>query len=199
LGHTLDDQAEQVLLGLVRGSGARSLSGMPAARGRYRRPLLGVTHSQCRRSCSDQGLPWVEDPMNADPRFARVRARALLAELEHGLGPGVVSGLARSAELLRDDADHLEHLAEVAVETLGAGPWPAEQLGRLPRAVRGRVWRRLIVAAGAPAGQVGSRHADACDRLLADWQGRGPVHVPGGLLVSRSDDLVGITPPPRVE
>ncbi len=199
LGHTLDDQAEQVLLGLARGSGARSLSGMPAARGRYRRPLLGLAHSQCTRSCADQGLRWVEDPMNRDPRFTRVRARALLADLERDLGPGVVAGLARSADRLRQDADHLEHLADVAVEALGAGPWPVEHLGRLPAAVRGRVWRRLVVAAGAPAGQLSSRHTDACDRLLGDWRGRGPVHVPGGLLVTRSDDLVGIAPRPPVE
>lgn len=199
LGHTLEDQAEQVLLGLARGSGARSLSGMPAARGRYRRPLLGVTHAQTTASCAAQGLKVVEDPMNRDPAFARVRARRLLVDLEEQLGPGVVAGLGRSAALLREDADHLDGLAAGELEALGVGPWPVAVLAELPVAVRSRVWRRLIVAAGAPAGAVGSRHTDACDRLVTHWRGQGPVHLPGGLLAGRSGDLVGIEPRPRVE
>ncbi|MEO9092858.1 MAG: tRNA lysidine(34) synthetase TilS [Ornithinibacter sp.] len=121
LGHTLDDQAEQVLLGLARGSGARSLSGMPAARGLYRRPLLAVTHARTRASCEQQGLRVVEDPMNRDVAFARVRARHLLLDLEELLGPGVVAGLARSASLLREDADHLDGLAAAEVDALGGG------------------------------------------------------------------------------
>ncbi len=199
LGHTLEDQAEQVLLGLARGSGARSLSGMPAERGRYRRPLLGLQHAQTSASCARQGLRVVDDPMNRDAAFARVRARRLLADLEEGLGPGVVAGLARSAALLRADADHLDGLADAAVECLDLGPWPAHDLATLPSAVRSRVWRRLLIAAGTPAGQLGSRHTDACDRLLTHWRGQGPVHVPGGLLVIRSADRVRIDPLPRVE
>ncbi|MEO7421873.1 MAG: tRNA lysidine(34) synthetase TilS [Ornithinibacter sp.] len=199
LGHTLEDQAEQVLLGLARGSGARSLSGMPAARGRHRRPLLGVTHAQTSASCHEQGLRVVEDPMNRDPAFARVRARHLLLDLEEQLGPGVVAGLARSASLLREDADHLDGLADVEVDRLGAGPWPVMVLGAIPVAVRSRVWRRALLAAGVRAGSLGSRHVDACDRLLTHWHGQGPVHVPGGLLVRRSDDWVRIEPRPRVE
>ncbi|MEO5610473.1 MAG: tRNA lysidine(34) synthetase TilS [Ornithinibacter sp.] len=199
LGHTLDDQAEQVLLGLARGSGARSLSGMPAARGRYRRPLLGVTHAQTAASCDQQGLRVVVDPMNGDPAFARVRARRLLLDLEEQLGPGVVAGLARSASLLRADADHLDGLAAVEVDALGAGPWPVRVLAAIPVAVRSRVWRRALLGAGVPAGSLSSRHVDACDRLLTHWRGQGPVHVPGGLIVRRSGDRVRIDPRPRVE
>ncbi|HOT57374.1 MAG TPA: tRNA lysidine(34) synthetase TilS, partial [Ornithinibacter sp.] len=101
LGHTLDDQAEQVLLGLVRGSGARSLAGMPPARGRFRRPLLGTTRAQCRASVTAHGLTWWDDPMNEDPTFARVRARRAVADLERDLGPGVAAALARTASHLR--------------------------------------------------------------------------------------------------
>ena len=199
LGHTLDDQAEQVLLGLARGSGARSLSGMPAARGLYRRPLLAVTHARTRASCEQQGLRVVEDPMNRDVAFARVRARHLLLDLEELLGPGVVAGLARSASLLREDADHLDGLAAAEVDALGGGPWPVEVLAAIPVAVRSRVWRRVLLGAGVPAGSLGSRHVDACDRLLTHWRGQGPVHVPGGLLVRRRGDRVRIDPRPRVE
>ena len=75
LGHSLDDQAETVLLGLARGSGPRSLRGMPARRGHYRRPLLGVSRATLRAACEAAGLqPW-DDPHNADPAFARAEGR----------------------------------------------------------------------------------------------------------------------------
>ncbi|MDT0214088.1 tRNA lysidine(34) synthetase TilS [Rothia sp. ARF10] len=193
LGHTLDDQAEQVLLGLVRGSGARSLAGMPAARDRVRRPLLGVTRQQCRESCEAEGVPWWDDPMNEDPAFTRVRARRAVADLEADLGPGVAAALARSADQLREDADHLDALADEAVQALGPGPWAVGELAALPRAVRTRVWRRLLVAGGAPAGQVGTRHTEACDALLTRWRGQGPLHLPGDLRVVRSGGTVTLS------
>ena len=193
LGHTLDDQAEQVLLGLVRGSGARSLSGMPFARGRFRRPLLEVTRAQCRESLEAEGVSWWDDPMNDDPAFTRVRARRAVADLEADLGPGVAAALARSADLLREDADHLDALADTAVRELGAGPWQVEALAALPRAVRTRVWRRLLVAAGAPAGQVGTRHTDACDALVTSWHGQGPAHLPGDLRATRSGGRLSLS------
>jgi tRNA(Ile)-lysidine synthase len=199
LGHTLDDQAEQVLLGLARGAGARSLAGMPGARGRLRRPLLGVTRDQTRASCALQGLRWWDDPMNEDTAYARVRARRAVADLERDLGPGIAAALARSADQLRADADHLDALADDATAALGPGPWEATALAALPPAVRTRVWRRLLLAAGAPGGQLGTRHTDACDALLTRWHGQGPVHAPGDLRVTRSAGWVSISGGPRVE
>ena len=199
LGHTLDDQAEQVLLGLTRGAGARSLAGMPRARDRFRRPLLGISRSQTRASCTAEGLTWWDDPMNEDRAFTRVRARRALVDLERDLGPGVAAALARTADQLREDADHLDLLADQAVGGLGDGPWVVADLVGLPRAVRTRVWRRLAVAAGAPAGQVSSRHTEACEALLTHWHGQGPVSLPGALLVTRSGGRVSIAAPPRVE
>ncbi len=137
--------------------------------------------------------------MNEDPGFARVRARRALVDLERDLGPGVVAALARSADQLREDADHLDALADDAVGFLGAGPWEAGALAALPRAVRTRVWRRLVVAAGAPAGQVSTRHTDACDALLTAWRGQGPVSLPGGVIAARSGGWVSIGPTTRVE
>ncbi|QGN58382.1 tRNA lysidine(34) synthetase TilS [Nostocoides sp. HKS02] len=199
LGHTLDDQAEQVLLGLTRGAGARSLAGMPRARDRFRRPLLGVSRAQTRASCAALGLAWWDDPMNEDRAYTRVRARTALADLEADLGPGVAAALARTADQLREDADLLDALAAHAVAALGAGPWPVDELTGLPRPVRTRVWRRLAVAAGAPAGQVSARHTEACDALLTRWHGQGPVSLPGPLLASRAGGRVSIDAPDRVE
>jgi len=199
LGHTLDDQAEQVLLGLVRGAGGRSLAGMPRARGHYVRPLLGVTREQTRASCRAEGLSWWDDPMNEDPAFTRVRARRALVDLERDLGPGVAAALARTADQLREDADLLDRLAEEAVASLGPGPWDVAALLARERPVRTRVWRRLAVAAGAPAGQLGARHADACDALLTRWHGQGPVSLPGGLRAIRAGGRVSIAAPPPVE
>src|SRR5579862_3041691 len=101
LGHTLDDQAETVLLGLARGSGGRSLAGMPARRGVYRRPLLGLRRATTAAACAELGLvPW-QDPHNPDYRFARARVRhQALPALEEALGPGVAEALARTADQL---------------------------------------------------------------------------------------------------
>jgi tRNA(Ile)-lysidine synthase len=116
LGHTRDDQAETVLLGLARGSGARSLAGMAPVAGRYRRPLLELGRDRLAAACAAEGLtPWA-DPHNADPTYARARVRhEALPALEEALGPGVAAALARTAALLRADADALDALAADAL------------------------------------------------------------------------------------
>lgn len=195
LGHTLDDQAEQVLLGLARGSGARSLAGMPRSRGVFVRPLLGLPASTTRQACADLGLtPW-SDPHNTDERYRRVRARKLLREMEDQLGPGVVAALARSADLLRTDADALDALAEAAAGTLGEPPWRARDFAALDDAVRGRVWRLLARDAGVPMGALAHRHVAEADRLLIDYRGQDGVSWPGGHMVRRRGPTVSIEPP----
>jgi tRNA(Ile)-lysidine synthase len=182
LGHTLDDQAETVLMRLARGSGARSLAGMAARAGRYRRPFLEVRRADTAAACATLGLtPWA-DPHNDDRRFARVRVRHdVLPALEAALGPGVIEALARSADLLRDDADALdEWAAKAAVDGLDV-----DALLGMPSAVRTRVLRRAAVQAGAPPGQLAARHVAAMDRLVVAWHGQGPVHLPGGLVAER--------------
>lgn len=200
LGHTRDDQAEQVLLGLTRGSGTRSLAGMPTVRGLFRRPLLRIGRDETRSACQAEGVEWWDDPMNADPDFTRVRARQALSDLERDLGPGLTAALARSAEQLRADADLLDGLAAQARSGLGAGPaFDVADLDAIPAALRTRVWRLLLIEAGAPAGQTGAAHTDACDRLLTHWRGQGPLNLPGGLLVGRRQGQVHIAPAGLVE
>ncbi|MEO3937877.1 tRNA lysidine(34) synthetase TilS [Dermatophilaceae bacterium Soc4.6] len=192
LGHTRDDQAEQVLLGLARGSGSRSLSGMPRRRGLLVRPFIGVTRDETEAACAAYGVePW-QDPHNDDTSFTRVRARALLRELERELGPGVRAALARSAEMIREDADHLEDEARSLREAIGPTPWAVSTMLAVPRALRTRLWRILAVEAGSGAGQLSSAHVESLDALLTCWHGQGPLQLPGHVRASRSGDLVRI-------
>lgn len=200
LGHTRDDQAEQVLLGLARGSGARSLAGMAVLVVRegtpFARPLLHLPRATTRQACEEWGLtPW-EDPMNSDRAYARVRARQALADLEGDLGPGIAEALVRSADLLRDDADLLDELAEQATPDDDPAGVPVGALAELAPALRSRVWRRLLLRSGAPAGDLTASHAAACDRLVTDWHGQGPLHLPGDLRVRRDRDRVHIARAP---
>jgi tRNA(Ile)-lysidine synthase len=183
LGHTLDDQAESVLLGLGRGSGARSLAGMAGRRGVYRRPLLGLSRGTTLAACVDLGLtPWL-DPANEDPAFARVRIRALAAELERALGPGVAQALARTADLLRDDADALDEAAArllAAADPDRVGVLAAPLLAAAPAAVRRRTLLAAARTAGSPPGALGHRHAIALDGLLTAGAGT-RADLPGGV------------------
>ena len=185
LGHTLDDQAETVLLRLARGSGARSLAAMAPVSGNYRRPLLGIRRTDTRQACAWHQLAVWDDPHNADPTFARVRVRStVLPVLEQALGPGVAEALARSAQLLRDDADALDAWADKAATDglLASG------LIALPIAVRRRVLRAAAIAAGASPGRLSAQHLTEIDRLVTDWHGQGPVSLPGGLVALRRYD-----------
>ena len=192
IGHTRDDQAEQVLLGLARGSGSRSLSGMPRRRGLFVRPFIALGRSETEAACVAYEIePW-RDPHNEDATFARVRARGFLRALEDELGPGIAAALARSAEMLREDADYLEDEARAVLPTLGDGPWSATALQALPRALRTRVWRLLAVEAGSGAGQLTAAHVESLDALLTSWHGQGPLNLPGHVRASRSGDLVTV-------
>lgn len=184
VGHTLDDQAETVLLGLARGSGARSLAGMPARRGMLVRPLLEVRRETTRRACQMFGLtPW-DDPHNADPSYTRSRVRqTALPALEAALGPGVPEALARSAAMLRADADALDGWAAAVSDRADV-----RALAQLPAAVRTRVLRQAAIEAGAPPGSLTARHVAAIDALVVDWHGQGPVNLPGGLVAHRACD-----------
>lgn len=186
LGHTLDDQAETVLLGLARGSGARSLAGMPDCSGRYLRPLLGLRRAQTRAACAALGLePW-DDPQNADPAFSRVRVRQeLMPALEAALGPGVAEALARTARLLRTDADALDDLAAAAAERISAAGWPAAALAAQPAAIRQRILRSAALAAGCPAGALAERHIASIDALVTSWHGQKWIDLPGGIRCER--------------
>ncbi|MGW1167587.1 tRNA lysidine(34) synthetase TilS [Streptomyces sp. NPDC002550] len=191
LGHTRDDQAETVLLGLARGSGIRSLSGMAAvsgAGGRYRRPFLELDRQTARKACMVQSLPVWDDPHNADPSYTRSRLRHEgLPALEKALGKGVVEALARTAQLSRDDADALDAWASRAEASVrdAAGLLECAKLYALPPAVRRRILRRAAIEAGAPAGSLFARHIEEVDRLITGWRGQGAINLPGKVVAQR--------------
>ena len=186
LGHTRDDQAETVLLGLARGSGTRSLSGMAPVMGHYVRPLLGITRQQSVAACFEVGLqPW-DDPHNEDREFLRVRLRLdAIPVLERTIGPGVSSALARSAGLLRDDADALDAWAAREIKELDPESMDIVTLTDLPRAIRARIIRAGIYACGAPQGSVTAEHVSVVEALVTSWHGQGEVSLPGGVKARR--------------
>jgi tRNA(Ile)-lysidine synthase len=186
LGHTLNDQAESVLLGLARGSGARSLSGMARCTGKYCRPLLEITRLQTLAACDENKLtPWV-DPHNSDLSFARVRVRTdALPKLEESIGPGITEALARSADLLRDDADALDGWATQVAAELDLANLEITRLADLPKAVRTRLLRKAIYAAGAPMGSITAEHVASVEAFVTSWHGQGACSLPGGVKVSR--------------
>ena len=186
LGHTRDDQAETVLLGLARGSGTRSLSGMAPHNGIYIRPLLSITRLQTEMLCKEAGLaPW-QDPHNEDSHFARVRVRSeAIPTLEKTIGPGISQALARSAELLRHDADALDAWTEREIQGLDLADLECEHLAALPRAIRSRILRAAIYAAGAPSGSICAEHMGSVESLITAWSGQGATHLPGGVKVER--------------
>jgi tRNA(Ile)-lysidine synthase len=193
LGHTLDDQAETVLLGLTRGSGGRSLSGMRRAFGPYRRPLLDVTRAQTVAACRDEGIGFWTDPHNEDPRFTRSRVRhEVLPVLERELGPGVAATLARTADQLREDSAALDGLADAVLRDVDReGALACSRLDAQPRAVVVRVLRQAALAAGCPDAELFRVHVLAVAGLVPGPPGpvRGKqVRLPGHLTAFRDGD-----------
>lgn len=208
LGHTADDQAETVLLGLGRGSGPRSIAGMRPVDGRYRRPLLGLRRSATAAACAALGLdPW-DDPHNGDPAYQRVRLRReVLPLLDDVLQGGVTDALARTARLVRDDVDALDTWARQALSVIMTpcatpgcgsaahdhGGLEVDALRDLPRAVRTRVLR--LWAAGTGAGALTAVHVAALDDLVCAWHGQGPIDLPGGRRVRRASGRLDVESP----
>ena len=203
LGHTLDDQAETVLLGLGRGSGPRSLAGMASWDPPWLRPLLGLRAAVTRAACRAQNLPVWDDPHNADPRFTRVRLRAeVLPLLEDVLAGGVAEALARTAAQLRDDDEALDAAARELLAGAAAEPCTDAELGvpkrttrasgaglaaavlaTAPAAVRRRAVRAWLMAAGVTG--LTDLHLRAADDLVGRWRGQGAVALPQRLELVR--------------
>jgi tRNA(Ile)-lysidine synthase len=198
LGHTLDDQAETVLLGLARGAGGRALQGMRRAFEVYRRPLLDLSRADTETACLVQGIEWWTDPHNSEDRFTRVRVRTkVLPVLEDELGPGVAQTLARTADLLRADTAYLDAVAAAGLESVRAeAGLSVTALEPMPDAIRTRVLRLAALEAGAVGAELFWTHVLEIDRLLTGWHGQKWVDLPGHLRVVRHEGLLSFEPNP---
>ncbi|WP_372468336.1 tRNA lysidine(34) synthetase TilS [Microbacterium maritypicum] len=199
LGHTLDDQAETVLLGLARGSGATSLQGMAPSREdddglRWVRPLLGVRRETTRAFCAASDLEVWDDPHNVDDRYARVRARErVLPVLEAELGPGIAEALVRTAEQLREDAEAFDEMIHETIEDIvehaEAGiSVSVAALAANPAALRNRIIR-LVVDSEFGVSLTRTQTIEVA-RLVTDWRGQGPIDLPGCAAVRQGGRIV---------
>lgn len=202
VGHTRDDQAETVLMGLARGSGLRSLAGMDDIRGLVYRPFLDLSRRDTQEICHDLDIPVWEDPANHDRRFLRVRTRhEALPAVSAAFGQDVTLPLARTATLVRQDLHFLEGQAEAALDQALVRHTEGSELGQacqrvvlrlnvrvletLHPAILGRVLQGAAKRAGCDAAALGSRHVDAVARLVGQWRGQGPTQLPGKVEVAR--------------
>lgn len=181
LAHTLDDQAETVLLGLGRGSGARSIAGMRAYDPPWCRPLLGVRRDVTHAACAELGLTAWHDPHNSDRRFTRARLRhEVLPLMEEVLGGGVAEALARTATALREDTVLIDALTDRAMATCAvADGLDAAALTGLPDPVRRGVIRRWLIDGGAIG--LTDKQIRGVDALVTAWRGQGGVAVGSAL------------------
>ncbi|MBA3826917.1 MAG: tRNA lysidine(34) synthetase TilS, partial [Ktedonobacterales bacterium] len=203
VGHTLDDQAETVLLHLLRGSGLDGLAGMRPRAHDLIRPILGLRRAATEAYCAERGITPRDDPSNADPRFTRNRVRHELLPLLATFGSDIHATLARNAEILARDADYLNAAAEAAwASVLRHTTAPTVTLDRtalrgLPPAMRSRVLRRAILAVGSPKPDA-SLNADSLarlDRVVLDGSGeRRVVQLNTGAVAVCHRDEVTITP-----
>lgn len=193
LAHTRDDQAEQVLLGLLRGSGTRSLAGIPPVRGPYRRPLLELTRAQTEAICHDAGIQYWEDPSNADTSYRRNLIRhQILPYLRSELGEQIPEALARTASLAAADADALDLWAQQAKEEHGLN---LRELAQLPVAVASRILRLAAIESGAK--NVGHERTQALCALggigVPKSKSAGPVQLDGKISAFRQQSVIVFT------
>ena len=203
--HTLDDQAETVLLRLLRGSGAEGLGGIRPERALegagevlLLRPLLGwARRADTEGYCRERGVEARVDEMNADERFARVRVRRTLLPLLETFNPRVAETLARTADLLSEDAHVLEleaarlldaaHDDEIDVVETPLGAWPlrADMLAAAPRSLRRRALRQWLARGRGDLRRLEAVHVAAVEKLLKGERGGRVIELPGGASVER--------------
>jgi tRNA(Ile)-lysidine synthase len=159
---------------------------MATVNGKIIRPLLSVTREVTEHACKDLGLDAWSDPHNFNREFSRVRVRTqVLPVMEKEIGPGIAEALARTASLLRDDADALDELTDHSAQGHNLASLEIEFLAGLPKAIRTRLIRRAIYAQGAPMGSVTADHVSAVEALVTSWHGQGEISLPGGVKVAR--------------
>lgn len=196
-GHTLDDQAETVLMRIVRGSGLRGLSAIrPRRRDGVVRPLLDCRRAAVRSAVDQAGLGYRHDASNDDPRFLRTQVRQRLLPVLADLNPAIAESCAALAASARAERGAARRWIDG--ELAGAssdGDLPVAWLAAQPAGSRALLLRRWLVRAGVPRRRLGRRHVQAAVELAAAGAGRGEVHLPLGWLLCRSRGRLSVAPP----
>lgn len=187
--HTLDDQAETVLLGLTRGSGLKSIAGMPSVSGNLVRPLLCISKAELIQSLNDAGIEYWDDPHNKDTKFTRVRIRNLMQQLEAELGPGVSAALARTAELATESEEFLALSASALIQSAQRemNSYSVEVLLSAHTGVRRKALQ--MIGSGLVLGGVSRSQVLAIEELITNWHGQKPTHL-SGITVERVRDQI---------
>lgn len=190
--HQADDQAETLLLHLVRGSGLRGLCGIPSVRGRIIRPLLSVSRADVLAYLADNGLTYVEDSTNALPDHTRNRLRHEVMPVLRELNPSFAETAGRTVKLLRDDEAQLHALAADAVDLRsGRAVLSAAELQRLPAPLASRA----VLSAAAHFGvRLQEAHVRAVLRLAASANPSARADLPGELEARRRYDELSVGP-----
>lgn len=184
-GHTASDQAETVLMRLLRGAGGSGLSGIPPVRGRVIRPLLGITRDHVTAYLKTAGLAFVNDPSNEKPLYLRNRIRSELIPVLRNFNPRIVERLAREAAVLRDEDDALRAAVDESAKTVCVCEENRVSLARdgfnaLLPALRRRILKRALDLAGLDAAQFSSTRIDEALSFMAHAQtGRSLDLAPG--------------------
>lgn len=200
-GHTLDDQAETILMRLVRGAGATALTGMAASGpGPFVRPLLEVEREELREHLRRRGLDYRDDPSNRDLAHDRNRVRRLvLPVLAEALNPRAARHLVQAARRFREDAEHLDAEAAGTLHAVafrdadGRLAIDAAALTGLAPVVGRRLARLALQEAGADPRRIGARHIEALIDLARGRTGRS-AHLPGGISARRKKELLLLAP-----
>ena len=191
IGHTKNDQAEQVFLGMLRGSGTRSLSGIPEIRGIFIRPFLNeLSRKDTQQVCVENEVDYWCDPHNDSLMYKRVAVRKLIQETEKSAEQNIVDSLVRTAQISAEDAEALDFYANSAIQQLDKTGWLVKDLQQFPQAVRKRAYRIKLASLNAKSDSLSFKIVAQIDNLITDWTGQGAVSVSNRITAQRENSKI---------
>lgn len=194
IGHTKSDQAEQVMLGLLRGSGTRSISGIPERRGVFVRPFLNtLNRSETQKVCDENNIDYWCDPHNDSSDYNRVNIRKLIKETENVTGQNIVEPLVRTAKISSEDAEALDFYTDMSYNTVVESNWDSDVLKNIPVAVRKRVYRKHLLSINVPTDKVSFDALNGIESLISEWNGQKINNIVAGLIVTRNNGKIVFT------
>ena len=200
LGHHQGDQAETVLMNIIRGAGLNGLSGIPPVRngGTFIRPLIDCSRREIVDYLAAKGLPFVDDSSNTDERFLRNRIRlSLMPELEKWFNPSIGETLCRLADVIRTENDYITEQVQIRLSRWREGRGlenplevPIEELTSLHPALQRRAILEIARDVSAGDAAIGLEHVEAVLDMAGGANPAGSLDLPGGLRVGRSYGLL---------